>query len=341
MHKLYVSIILLIYGAALAACGGSQDQQGDPFSIRQARPTFTPTALPPPTPPVANPPPLAEGSNAASGEPAVAFAPGLPAKLVITAQLVNARTAPNLNSDILGEIGRGQEFDIVAQNEAGDWWQACCYDETLFWIFGELVETIGEAADAVAAQPVPAQPTAVPVAPTATPVPPAATTVVVVAATNTPALPEPTPTWTPVPTSATAIGEPDTTDAPASDASGFAFDMRLQEQFPENNVVRVFLYVYNEEVQALEGYSLHVTKDGVELPVTEKSFGPQAGFTWPIAEDRQRFQNMKAEFPGLPAGGIWVIQLVDSEGKLAGPPATFELTNNSQEQELYIRYEQR
>ena len=316
----------------MIACGSSQpEQSGDLIQIRQTRPTFTPTAPPPPTPVVAGQQVGgAENANVPSGEPDVSFAPGLPAKLVITAQLVNARTAPNVNSDILGEIGRGQEFDIVAQNETGDWWQACCYDQNLFWLFGELVETIDEPTDAVAA--LPTAPPSTPAPATPTPIPPSPTPVVI--ATNTPALPEPTPTWTPIPTSETTIGEPDK-------SSDSAFELRLQEQFPENNVVRVFLYVYNNDVQALEGYSLRVTKDGVELPVTEKSFGPQAGFTWPIAEDRQRFQNMKAEFPGLPAGGTWVVQLLDREGNPAGPPATFELTNNSQEQELYVRYEQK
>ena len=45
-----------------------------------------------------------------------------------------------------------------------------------------------------------------------------------------------------------------------------------QERFPETNVVRVFLYVYADN-EALEGYTLRVTKDGAEQPVAGASFG--------------------------------------------------------------------
>ena len=105
--------------------------------------------------------------------------------------------------------------------------------------------------------------------------------------------------------------------------------------------MRIYAYVYNQDVQALSGYSVTVTKDGVALPVSETSFGPQAGFTWPVAEPRQRFQNLEVEFPDEEPAGTWTVQLIDSSGSPAGPVATFELTANDPQQELYVRYEQR
>jgi hypothetical protein len=85
---------------------------------------------------------------------------------------------------------------------------------------------------------------------------------------------------------------------------------------------------------------LRVVKDGAELTVGEQSFGPNPGFTWPVANPRQRFQNMKVEFPGVASAGTWEVQLMQN-GAPAGPPASFSLVANDPNQELYVRYEQR
>ena len=92
---------------------------------------------------------------------------------------------------------------------------------------------------------------------------------------------------------------------------------------------------------ALAGYGLRVTKDGEALPADDVSFGGQPGFTWPFQDARQRSQNFKAEFPDVPSAGVWVVQLVDEGGRPAGPAATFELTGDDPNQELYVRYERR
>jgi hypothetical protein len=111
-----------------------------------------------------------------------------------------------------------------------------------------------------------------------------------------------------------------------------------QEQFVEtNNLLRIFAYVYQGDT-ALPGYTLRVTKDGAEMPASGTS-SDQAGFTWPVANPRQRFQNMKVEFPNVQVAGTWEIQLLDSSGAAAGPPATFTLTANDENRELYVRYE--
>lgn len=60
----------------------------------------------------------------------------------------------------------------------------------------------------------------------------------------------------------------DSTPTPA-----FPFQLVAQEQFVEtNNLVRVFAYI-SQGTTALPGYTLHVSKDGVDLP---------AGGSWRI-----------------------------------------------------------
>ena len=123
-------------------------------------------------------------------------------------------------------------------------------------------------------------------------------------------------------------------------SSSSQFDLKKQEQFPELGVVRLFAYIYADN-EALAGYSVRVTKDGSELPVAAQSFGGQPAFTWPFQDARQRHQNLKIEFPGVSPAGIWEVQLVDDTSQVIGPPATFTLSANDPQQELYVRYEQR
>jgi hypothetical protein len=97
---------------------------------------------------------------------------------------------------------------------------------------------------------------------TVTPIPPTATPTS--APTDTPT-PVPTATTTPTPTIApTATATPLPTATPS-----FTFDLEVAEKHPTNslapNVVRVFLYVADQNGFGLEGYSLRVLHNGAEL----------------------------------------------------------------------------
>ncbi len=131
-------------------------------------------------------------------------------------------------------------------------------------------------------------------------------------------------------------GDADTGQA-ANPATG-DFALTDSEQFAEPGVVRIYLYVVGDG-GALADYGLRVTHNGESLTVAETSFGGQPSFTWPVADARQRFQNLKVEFPGVEPAGTWEVQLVDAEGEVAGPAATFELSENDPRRELYVRYE--
>jgi hypothetical protein len=93
--------------------------------------------------------------------------------------LVNVRSGPGTEYDLVGTAATGESFTVIARNAAGDWWQVCCVAGQNGWVFGELAavqgaESVAVAADAAApvAEVAPAATEAAPVAPpdAATPV---------------------------------------------------------------------------------------------------------------------------------------------------------------------------
>ena len=241
-----------------------------------------------------------------------------PAIAVVNTDLVNARTGPGTDFTIVTILGRGEEFKISGRDVTGKWWRVCCIEGEEAWIVTDFVDTDG-AVDSVA-----------------------------LADENTPPSDLNTQASAPAPAQAPAAqpatATPASTPAPATQAppaeattSGFEFNLVAQERFPETNVVRVFLYAYAGN-DGLEGYSLRVSKDGVDLPVSGESFGGRPGLTWPIADPRQRSQNFKVEFPGQSPAGVWEVQLTRG-GAAVGPSVQFNLEANDSNREMYVRYE--
>jgi uncharacterized protein YraI len=282
---------------ALTGCGlfAAPEDTGGPLAIRTAQPTFTPTVPATPVPP-AEPTPLEALQEQAT------LAPALPgqgsAKAVINGPLVNVRSGPGTDFEIVATVERGAEFDIVGISPDRSWWQICCVNGAQAWVTSEFVDTLGLVDSVPVAGGAPAE--------QATP-------------------------------SSAAAAQPAAT---AASAPAAAFDLEAQEQFLETGLVRIFLYVYAGN-SALGGFSLRVSKDGAELPVTGSSFAGQPAFTWPFQDPRQRFQNFKVEYPDIPPQGTWQVQLIDETGATVGPPATFTLSSNDQQQELYVRYARR
>ena len=350
-------MLLIGLALALAGCfGGSEEQPADEV-VRTPRPTFTPTPKQPTPTPVPVTPTAPQGvspantGGATNGGQPLEIAADAPLA-VVNSDMVNARRRPDIASDnIIRELKRGDELRIIGQSADDEWWFVCCVDNGTAWVYYSYVDTTGNVdavpvtdsdagpVDATVAQgaaPAAAQvpaPTAAPAPPTAAPAAPAAP-----AATEPPAAP---PAAAPAAPPAEAVQPEVPTDTPAPTeppAPAFPFNLVAQEQFVEtNDLVRIYLYVY-QGTAALPDYMLRVTKDGAEMPVSGKSIDA-AGFTWPVADPRQRFQNLKVEFPGVQAAGTWEVQLVDGSGAPAGPPATFTLIGGEQNRELYVRYE--
>jgi uncharacterized protein YraI len=92
-------------------------------------------------------------AGAASSAPAEAAPAGTPgALLTITGDLVNVRSGPGTEYDLVGSAAAGETFDVVAKNAAGDWWQVCCVAGQNGWVYGELAavqngESVAVAAD--------------------------------------------------------------------------------------------------------------------------------------------------------------------------------------------------
>jgi len=227
--------------------------------------------------------------------------PGQP-KAIVTEELVNLRDAPALTGAILGTARRGQEFTIIGRDPTNTWWLVCCDQGQARWIYGGVVQVSG-LIDGVS---IVAQPVAVTAPATPTPID----------------LPTPTavPPW---PTATPAVQ--------------YAFMLAEQAQFEERITPRIHLYVY-ETQEGLGGYMVSVRKDGQGLPAAVKTLPGMPGITWPIPNERQRYTNLKLEFPGVSPAGLWEIQLLDADGRPVGPVATFRLQPDDPQQELYIKY---
>lgn len=344
-------MLLIGLALALAGCfGGAEEQPADEV-VRTPRPTFTPTPQQPTATPVPVTPTAPQAASAANtggatsaGQP-LQIAADAPVAVVNSDQ-VNARKRPDISSEnIIRELTRGDELRIIGQSADDEWWFVCCVDNGTAWVYYSYVDTTGSV-DAVPVTDSDAGPVDATVAQSAAPAAPQAaapTTAPAVAqppaATEPPAAPQEAAPPAAPPAEAAQPETPTDTPAPTEPpAPAFPFNLVAQEQFVESNdLVRIYLYVY-QGTTALPDYTLRVTKDGTEMPVSGKSIDA-AGFTWPVADPRQRFQNLKVEFPAVQAAGKWEVQLVDGSGAPAGPPATFTLVGGDQNRELYVRYE--
>ncbi|MCB0056244.1 MAG: hypothetical protein KDE45_04425 [Caldilineaceae bacterium] len=337
-----LGVALLALSVITSGCFGRSEAQ-EAVPIRTPRPTFTPTPPQPATPeapaasqpavenaapvveaqPVPEQPAPAEQAAAQPAEEAAA-APQT-AIAVINEDLINIRRGPGLQYPVLKLGMRGDQYTLIGRSADDEWWQICCIEELPGWITQQYVDADGPV-DGIAVADPDAEVQALVVAPP-TPEQAATAAPVVEAAPPVEAAPE-------------AVTEaPATEEAPAEPpAPAFEFNLATQERFPESNdLVRVFLYVSQGD-KAVPGYSLRVVHDGVEMPVTATS-ADQAGMTWPTASPRQRFQNMKVEFPGVSSAGTWEIQLLDGGKAPAGPVATFTLAATDTDRELYVRYD--
>lgn len=376
MHR-KVHIVALVAALALllvltAGCGGRNRETAAaaaPLGVRTPQPTFTPTPIgtaPVALQPIATiAPVLMAGTEAAAPTPAPDAAPAIaavptqpgfggpvtpPAPLagppplgIVNSELVNSRSGPDTSFPVVVVLGRGEEFDVTGKNAEGNWWRICCVDDKDVWTSAEFLDVAESTANVPVAQAgevsaaalvrlnapaaaADASAPAVAAAPTATPEPAPAPAVVEVQPPAEPAV-------------HVAAAGSEVVSVAAENTGDGNHTLVAFERFPETNVVRAFLYVYSGS-EALAGYSLRVTKDGVEQTVAGESFGGMAGLTWPMAGDRQRFQNFKVEFPSVAPAGTWTVELV-KDGAVVGSTATFTLSDNDPDRELYVRYERR
>ena len=223
------AVLLLALAATAALLGGcglfGSAGETTPVPTRTPLPTFTPTPQAPPAaaepsptvppaadtapltgvealaaapvvtaslPVTASEPPTATGSVGDAAPSAPAAPAPVPATLTITSDLVNVRSGPGTEYDLVGTAATGETFTVVAKNAGGDWWQVCCVAGQNGWVFGELASVQNGDAAAVAAGP-DAAPAPAEAAPTAPAAPDAATEVAPTEAPSPEVAVEPTP----------------------------------------------------------------------------------------------------------------------------------------------------
>ena len=75
---------------------------------------------------------------------AVSGSPMSPARAIVNVKYLNVRRDPSTRYPPLAVAVKGQTFNIVGRNAAGDWWQICCLpDGRAGWVATEMVTTEG------------------------------------------------------------------------------------------------------------------------------------------------------------------------------------------------------
>lgn len=86
--------------------------------------------------------------------------------VTITGDAVNLRSGPDTNTLILRTVTAGTVFVFTDQNSTGDWYQVCCVDNTLAWVYASLAKLEEPTASSVESTPtITAPPVPVSIAP--------------------------------------------------------------------------------------------------------------------------------------------------------------------------------
>src|SRR5690606_1003224 len=71
---------------------------------------------------------------------------------------LNVRSGPGTAYPVVGAINSGQQADIAAKNPEGDWWQIALPTGGTGWVYGPLVQAIGDTTSIAVASDIPAAP---------------------------------------------------------------------------------------------------------------------------------------------------------------------------------------
>lgn len=328
-----VTCLILLF--VLSGCFGFGAAGPEPTATAPAGearalvPTFTPTPVEPPT---ATPAPLPPTDTPAPAEPTVAptevvtptATAAAQAKLTVNDQVVNVRNGPGTEYGLVGSAEANQTFDIIAKNQAGDWWQICCVNGQQAWIFGQLART--ENADAVpVAADLPAPP--VVVAPTAAPVAAA-------------------PTTAPAPTEAPPAAAPPPAADPCANIGGDGCKFKVREgpKFAPNGGTEIklqLLFVHSgiEGGQPQGSYFIVMLKDGQKLPIgdgvrsiaqntNQGTLGPY-NYEYKLGLD---------SIPGNNIAGNYVMYVLDGNGERDSRDISFAIPEG--QGEVWVKWDQ-
>lgn len=297
-------------------------------------PTFTPTAVEPPTAtaapvlPTDTPAPTAVAQIAPTAtltvETLPTDTPAPKAQLIVSEQAINVRNGPGTAYGLVGSAEANQTFEILAKNQAGDWWQICCVNGQQGWVFGQLARVENGEAVPVAAN-LPAPPVAA--APTATqpPAPPPAT-----------ATPPPAP----------QVAAP----APPSDAcaniggDGCKFKVREGPKFAPNGGTEIklqLIFVHSgiEGGQPQGSYFVVLLKDGQKLPISDgvRSIA-QSSNQGSLGPYNYEYKVGLDSIPGNNVAGAYVMYVLDGNGERDSQDISFTIPEG--QGEVWIKWDQ-
>ena len=321
-----------------------------PNESRALIPTFTPTSAEPPTPPPAptNTPapvavapvepatapitetapltattPITESAPVTASAPTATAAPQ--AKLTVKEQAINVRSGPGTTFGLVGSAEANQSFEIIAKNEAGDWWQICCVNGQQGWVFGELAQVENTGAVPVAAN---IAPPPVAAAPTATPAPAAP-----------PAAP---PTATPAP----QVAAPPPASDPCATISGDGCKFKLREgpKFAPNGgseikIQLIFVHSGVDGGQPQGSYFVAMFKDGQKLPISDgvRSIA-QSSNQGTLGAYNYEYKIGLDSIPGNTVAGNYVMYVLDGNGERDSADISFTIPEG--QGEVWIKWDQ-
>lgn len=129
--------------AIMSVFGLEESAPAETASVTETALTLQPTPTPPVVEVAATPTEeVSEPLPAVVEEPITLAQSAQPAParraVTITGPSVNLRSQPGTDAQILRTVLAGTQFDFVDQNGAGDWYQVCCVDNQMAWVFAEL-----------------------------------------------------------------------------------------------------------------------------------------------------------------------------------------------------------
>jgi len=251
--------------------------------------------------------------------------PALTARLLVATEIVNARNGPGTDYGLAGSATQGQSFDLIAKNQAGDWWQICCINGQQVWIFGQLARVENAANVPVAAQ-VPPKPAAQAPTPAPTTAPPAAQA--------------PTATPPPAQPPAPVAGDP----CAGIGGDGCKFKLRNGPKFAANggNELKLqFLFIHSgvDGGQPQGSYFVALFKDGAKLPIGD---GVRS-----IAQDKNQgtlgaynyeYKLPASNIPGGNVAGNYVVYVLDGNGERDSTDFTISVPDG--QGEIWIEFDQ-
>lgn len=224
-------------------------------------------------------------------------------EVVVANPRVNVRSQPAADAPVLGQVLSGARLQIVGRNEAGDWWQVCCFEGNNVWIADEVVQAQGPL-ELVALSPD---------LPTATPAPVVAT---------------------PTPDAAAAATAPD----PAAQPTDLAFS-ETSEVFPfSEDYFRVAAKVTDAAGAPLDGYYLRVLNETTGQQWVSNSSDDSWQVTAPNAAFADfREANVVFDTRGKAplAANAYAVWLVDGSGRQLSPAVRLA-QNDDEFQWLYV-----